>query len=186
MHLPRGSPVIKVLTDLENGPTRVAIDMQDLKDLKSRFFQKGFRRCEGDNPANPKILQILIQTVRGIAGDRPPRYGNRTVFHNSVVRARLIPNGSGSGDPALQGGCGLTLPRHRTFAGNRDREVSPTGRSRGTGPRATGTGHFLDRTAPFEDAPNNETETRLDTYYITRYHIFTKAGSLFRPSPTCR
>ena len=40
--------------------------------------------------------------------------------------------------------------RHRTFAGNRDREVSPTGRSRGTGPRATVTGRFLhSRTAPF-------------------------------------
>ena len=55
--------------------------------------------------------------------------------------------------------------------------------SRGTGPRATGTGHLLDRTAPFEDAPNNETETRLDTYYITRYHIFAKAGSLFSAEP---
>ena len=70
--------------------------MQDLKDLKRRFFQKWFRRREGKNPANPKsghlcrktcrdvfivdvTLQILIQTVRGIAGDRPPRYGNGTV-----------------------------------------------------------------------------------------------------------
>ena len=33
---------IKVLTDLENGPTRVAIDMQDLKDLKSRLCKIGF------------------------------------------------------------------------------------------------------------------------------------------------
>ena len=74
----------------------------------------------------------------------------------------------------------------RVIVLHRDREVSPTKRSRGTGPRATVTGHFLDRTASFEGAPNNETETRLDTYYITRYHIFTKAGSLFRPSPTCR
>ena len=57
--------------------------MQDLKDLKSLFFQKWFRHREGDNPANPKILQILIQTTRGIAGDRPPRYGNGTVSSRS-------------------------------------------------------------------------------------------------------
>ena len=87
--------------------------MQDLKDLKSRFFQKRFRRCEGKNPANPKILQILIQTARGIAGDRPPRYGNRTVswlkngpFHR---RARACPspycglsNARGGQAPALR------------------------------------------------------------------------------------
>ena len=71
--------------------------MQDLKDLKSRFFKSGFAA------AREIILLILIQTVRGIAGDRPPRYGNGTVFHNSVVRERLLPNGSGSGDPDLQG-----------------------------------------------------------------------------------
>ena len=39
---PRGSHALKVLTDLEMGPTRVSIDMQDLKDLKSRFFKRDF------------------------------------------------------------------------------------------------------------------------------------------------
>ena len=40
--------------------------------------------------------------------------------------------------------------RHRTFAGNRDREGSATRRSRGTGPRATVNGRFLhSSTAPF-------------------------------------
>ena len=66
--------VIKVLTDLENGPTRISIDMQDLKDLKRRFFEKWFRRRE------KIILQILEsvnpdQTPRGFARDRPSRYG---------------------------------------------------------------------------------------------------------------
>ena len=54
--------------------------MQDLKDLKRRFFQKRFRRRAGANPANPRILQILIQTIRGIARDRPSRYGKRGRF----------------------------------------------------------------------------------------------------------
>ena len=116
--------------------------MQDLKDLKSRFFKKDFAaarerilqilkvvisagsrlsRRSGfpDRPSSCRdvfivdvTLQILIQTVRGIAGDRPPRYGNRTVAE---------PKNS----PLSQ-------------------------RSRGTGPRATGTGRFLDnRTAVF-------------------------------------
>ncbi len=51
---PRDLHAIKVLTDLENGPTRVAIDMQDLKDLKRRFFQKRFRRCKGEHLVNPE------------------------------------------------------------------------------------------------------------------------------------
>ena len=69
--------------------------MQDLKDLKSRFSQKRFRRREGENPANPIILQILIQTIRDIAGDRPPRYGNRTVSSQNGPfprRARACPS----------------------------------------------------------------------------------------------
>ena len=104
--------------------------MQDLKDLKSRLFQKRFRRREGENPANPKsghlcrktcrdvfivdvTLQILIQTPRGIAGDRPPRYGNRTVSsqQNGPLhrRARACPspclglsNNRGGQAPALR------------------------------------------------------------------------------------
>ena len=45
--------------------------MQDLKDLKSRFFEKWFRRRGGENPANPIILQILIQTTEGSRGTGP-------------------------------------------------------------------------------------------------------------------
>ena len=47
---------IKVLTDLENGPTCVSIDMQVLKDLKRTL--------------------VFLQSS-GIAGDRPPRYAPR-------------------------------------------------------------------------------------------------------------
>ena len=100
--------------------------MQDLKDLKSRFFQKRFRRCEGDNPANPKsghlcrktcrdvfivdvTLQILIQTVRGIAGDRPPRYGNRTVSFLTEKRPLTVGRG-----PVPR-----HAPVHRKLAGDR-------------------------------------------------------------------
>ena len=50
---PLGSHPIKDLTDLENGRKRFSIDMQDLKDLKSHFFQKRFR-CREEI-----ILQIL-------------------------------------------------------------------------------------------------------------------------------
>ena len=39
---PRPAKTLKVLTDLEKGPTRISIDMQDLKDLKSRFFKSDF------------------------------------------------------------------------------------------------------------------------------------------------
>ena len=55
-----------------------------------------------------------------IAGDRPPRYGSGKIRRScptekggseTVVRVRLHPNGSGSGDPALQGRCGLTAKR---------------------------------------------------------------------------
>ena len=41
------------LKALENGTTRVSIDMQDLTDLKSRFFKSGFAA------AREIILQIL-------------------------------------------------------------------------------------------------------------------------------
>ena len=80
--------------------------MQDLKDLKSRFFQKRFRCCEGENPANPIILHILIQTIRGIAGDRPPRYGIvRVSWQNGPLyrRARACPS-PGLGLPNDRGG----------------------------------------------------------------------------------
>ena len=38
---------------------------------KAPFFQKRSRRREGDNPANPLILQILIQTTEGSRGTGP-------------------------------------------------------------------------------------------------------------------
>ena len=59
--------------------------MQDLKDLKCRFFKR-FRRREGENPANPIILQILIQTTSGIARDRPSRYGDRAFARDRPSR----------------------------------------------------------------------------------------------------
>ena len=54
---------IKDLKDLENGTTRAAIDIKDLKDLKRH-------RLTMDN-----------------AGDRPPRYGNIET-RRSLLRGR--------------------------------------------------------------------------------------------------
>ena len=67
------------------------------------------------------------------AGDRPPRYGKietgRSLLPEGIgptagVREHLLPNGSGAGAPALQGGCALTAKRTA-----RDRfSHRPTGR----------------------------------------------------------
>ena len=51
--------MIKVLKDLENGTTRVSIDIKVLKDLKRQLL----------------TLEI--------AGDRPPRYGEQWGFEES-------------------------------------------------------------------------------------------------------
>ena len=48
-----GACFIKDLKDLENVTTRFSIDMQDLKDLKRRFFKSGFAAVR------EIILQIL-------------------------------------------------------------------------------------------------------------------------------
>ena len=48
---------------MKRGKARFSIDMQDLKDLKSRFFENRFCRREGENLVNPIILEILIQTM---------------------------------------------------------------------------------------------------------------------------
>ena len=58
---PHGSPAIKVLTDLEKGHTRVAIDMQDLKDLKSRLFQKRFRHRDEIIPQSLEFCESCFR-----------------------------------------------------------------------------------------------------------------------------
>ena len=93
-------PHIKVLADLEVGDARFSIDMQDLKDLKNRSLQKKVCRREEHHPENPRILEILIQTMKN-AGDRPPCY---TVRGQKPYQARKTchPANLGNlGNPAL-------------------------------------------------------------------------------------
>ena len=80
MFCPAARVFIKDLKALENKTTRFSIDMQVLKDLKSRFFKSGFAA------AREIILQILIQTTRGMARDRPSPYG-----HPGMARDRPSP-----------------------------------------------------------------------------------------------
>ena len=64
-----------------------------------------------------------------------PRIGS-----TSVVRERLIPNGSGSGDPDLQEGCGLTAKRMA-------RGTRSPARVASEGPRPTVNGTVFNRSA---------------------------------------
>ena len=61
---------IKDLKDLENGTTRVAIDIKDLKDLENGPIRVSI---------DIKDLKDLKRhrLTMAIAGDRPPRYGKK-------------------------------------------------------------------------------------------------------------
>ena len=73
--------LIKVLTDLENGPTRVSIDMQVLKDLKRHPSKKMLA-------AREIILEIvdivdillLLQTIKRSRGTGPRATFQATFF----------------------------------------------------------------------------------------------------------
>ena len=86
-------------------------------------------------PKGGRYLRVFHNSVSVFI---PPWKGGRipeSIGPTTVARARQIPNGSGSGEPYLQGGCGLLTKRMA-------RETRSDARVASEGPRPTVKGGF--------------------------------------------